>query len=74
MIENRPITFGEALSLGYKKADMQYQLGYVRRRNFDLNEARLHVAGGHRKGELYALAPCYNTSRFCLRVYLKKED
>ena len=30
------------------------------------------VAQGKRKGQLYVLRPCYNTSRYCFRQYLKK--
>ena len=66
----------EAYANGYRLADCQYQNGYVsRKRDIDMIEPdkiRVYEAGGKRKGQLYVLRPCFNTSRYCFRQYLTK--
>lgn len=49
------------------------QAGYVSRRDFDFDEQEVHIAKGRRKGEMYILAPCYYSSRFCQRMYFRGE-
>ncbi len=66
------MTYKEALENGYKDAGFTYQRGYISRRKFDLATAECHEAGGRRKGQLYVLCPCYNSSKYCLRMYLAK--
>lgn len=67
------MTFAEARKQGYICGDTTYTQGYISRRAFDIDKARIHVAGGSRKGQLFVLIPCYNSTRFCLRQYLKKD-
>lgn len=66
----------EAYENGYRLADCQYQNGYVSRKcDIDMIEPekiRVYEAGGKRKGQLYVLRPCFNTSRYCFRQYLTK--
>lgn len=40
----------------------------------DPEDLKLYAAGGNRRGMIYALAPAYNTTRYCLRFYLERED
>lgn len=65
------MTVRELLNMGYTKADMQYTRGYVSRKQDDML-AEVHEAGGSRKGEYYALIPCYTSSKYCFRQYFKK--
>ena len=66
------MTVQELLDMGYHKADMQYTKGYVSRKQDDML-AEVHEAGGNRKGEYYALVPCFSSSRYCFRQYFKKD-
>lgn len=61
----------EALDNGYKMADMKFQLGYVSRK-VNREEQKVHVACGKRKGQLYVLVPCFESTRYCYRLYLEK--
>lgn len=69
-----PATYGQALEMGYEKADMRRMRGYVKRRDWNELEAPIHVAGGKRSGQLYYVGPCYDTSWYCYRYYLMKKE
>lgn len=66
------MTYGEAISLGYREGDRKYSRGYVSR--LEENSACLPVkrAGkrGTRAGQLYVERPCYNTTQYHIRQYL----
>ena len=48
------------------------QAGYCTRRG-DREKSIVFIAGkGKRAGQLYDLAPCFDTTRYCYRVWLKK--
>lgn len=68
-----PRTYAEARKLGYKDADKQYQRGYISRKT-NLFEQPVLIAGGKRKGQLYILVPCFRTTRYCMRMYLKNPN
>lgn len=61
----------EALEQGYKMADMKYQRGYVSRKT-NREEQKVQVAGGSRKGQLYVLVPCFESTQYCYRLYLTR--
>lgn len=67
------MTYCEALIAGWKPADTKWTVGYVSRKSFCLDEAVCHEAGGTRKGQLYILAPSWDSTQFCYRHYLTKE-
>lgn len=60
----------QATEAGYKLGDYRRQRGYVSRK--PANDRAVFVAGGNRAGELYYLAPCFDSSQYCWRVYLYK--
>lgn len=72
-LHKRPLTMGDAFDIGYSIAFSAYQNGYVSRKK-DPADFLLQAAGGKRRGMIYALAPAFNTSRYCLRHYLIRED
>lgn len=52
--------------------DTKYQRGYKARRNYQAeNEEVLFVpaTSKRRRGQAYILAPRYNTTRYCTRIY-----
>lgn len=52
--------------------DTKYQRGYKARRNYQAeNEEVLFVpaTSKRRRGQAYILAPRYNTTRYCIRIY-----
>lgn len=61
----------EALEQGYKMEDMKYQRGYVSRKT-NREEQKVHIAGGNRKGQLYVLVPCFESTQYCYRLYLTR--
>lgn len=67
------MTYQDAIKAGYKPGSTKYQRGYISRRAVaEMQPVR--TAGGRRKGQLYALFPCYTSTRYCIRQYLIKED
>ncbi len=69
-----PLTLKKALALGYTLAGSQRQRGYVSRKHTDHTNDELQVAGGSRKGQLYYLKPCHDSSQYCWRQYLVAPD
>ena len=67
------MTLQEAFDNGYKLGDRKYQRGYVTRKLSNFAELEVFVARGRRKNELYALLPCFGSTRYCYRQYLYKE-
>lgn len=65
------MTYADAIAAGYRDADRRYQRGYLSRKT-DPNAAPVQVAGGHRKGDLYVLRPCYHSTNYCIRQYLRR--
>lgn len=65
------MTVAELMLKGYKVADVKYQRGYIRRKNFDFCNSEIMTAGGSRKGQFYVLIPCMESTRYCKRVYFK---
>lgn len=64
----------EALEQGWRPADTKYTRRYVSRTKFELDEAECHEGKGRRKGQLYILAPCWESTTYCYRHYLKKGE
>jgi len=56
------------LNNGYKLHHTSYRRGYVTRKHRDM--ANVNVLQG--RDGIYYLGPAYNSTRFCVRVYLKK--
>lgn len=55
-----------------KITDTKYQKGYKARRNYRIeNEEVLFVpqTSKRRRGQAYVLAPRYDTTRYCTRIY-----
>lgn len=63
-------TLGEAIAAGYTRGDAAYQRGYVSRKAMPDENRPVFVAGGRRKGQLYYLAPCADSTQYCYRIYL----
>lgn len=62
----------EALAAGYEETgDITFQAGYVSRRTDPL-KGRVYQGASCRKGQLFYLAPCRKSTRYCYRVYLQK--
>lgn len=66
-------TLKEALENGYELADRKLTRGYVSVKA-DPNEAWIYTADGYRSGEPYVLLHNPNSTRFCIRQYLKKKE
>lgn len=72
-INNKKVgTLGEFLKNGWSVADFKYQRGYMSRKSVVYDDAVYIVEHGRRKGEYFALRPCYISTRYCFRVYLTK--
>ena len=66
-----PRTLYDALSEGYEVVDCSLQRGYVSRK-VTIKDCVIKVAGGKRKGQIYALVPSYRSTQYCRRFYLRK--
>jgi len=65
-------TLRDYQSMGYVLSDdITYQSGYVSRKA-DMSKQIVYEAKGSRKGQFYVLAPCFKSTRYCYRQYLKK--
>lgn len=68
---NYPKTLAEAQAKGWSYAGWAWTRGYVSRKGHrNANEIRTIPAGGSRKGLIYFLAPSWDSTQFCQRVYL----
>lgn len=65
------MTYKEALEAGYKVYTIRWTAGYVSRK---ADTDTLPVEYAPRKKMLYVDMPSWQSSRFCQRVYLKKEE
>lgn len=65
------MTYKEAREAGYIDGDMKYTAGYISRKT-NIDNQPVKVAGGSRKGQLYILVPCWHSTTYCFRLYLKK--
>ena len=66
-----PKTYEDALAQGYTNSFTSLQRGYVSRK-MDAATAPVMVASGNRKGQLYVILPCWQSSQYCIRQYLSK--
>lgn len=66
-------TLADAREMGYTESgEIRRQAGYVSRRG-DIEKSIVYIAGrGKKQGQFYYLAPCFDSTRYCLRVYLAK--
>lgn len=65
------MTLRQALDKGYTMGDTAYFRGYVSRKiNPDCQPVK--TAGGRRAGELYVELPCWQSSQYAIRQYLRK--
>ena len=64
----------DAIKYGYKPYELRTQKGYCTRKERDTDEIEVHFAEGNRKGEPYYLQPSFRSTRYCFRIYLRKED
>lgn len=57
----------------YIITDTKYERGYLSRKtiNQSILEKELHFAGGKRKGCAYVYEPCFHSSNYIFRYYLK---
>ena len=67
------MTLHEALLNGYKVREYKYQRGYVSRK-INLANQPVLTGKGYRKNQLYVLIPCFTSTQYCFRAYLKKDD
>ena len=72
-IETVPETLGAALESGnYILWDIKYAPGYISRKT-DPETQKIKVAAGTRRGWIYVDIPCYDSTRFHYRQYLKRK-
>ena len=58
----------------FEITDIKLERGYVSRKKdieIPYEDHVLHMAGGRRKGQLFIYLPCYYSSQYCHRAYLK---
>lgn len=65
------MTVEQARKEGYIEYDTSYTKGYLSHKT-DIENQQMKVAGGNRKGEFYYEKPCYHSSRYHYRVYMKQ--
>lgn len=54
--------------------DMKLERGYISRKKdimIPYEDHQLYTASGKRKGDFFIYLPCYYSSRYCYRAYLK---
>lgn len=54
--------------------DIKLERGYVsRKKDIEIayEDHQIHIAGGRRKGEIFIYLPCYYSSQYCHRAYIK---
>ena len=68
----------EARRAGYvESGECSYQNGYISRKaeRRTVTDNRVYIAGkGKQSGKLFYLMPAYNSTRYCMRVYLTKAE
>ena len=66
-------TLADAREMGYTESgEKTKQSGYISRRG-DIENSIVYIAGkGKRSGQLYYLAPAYDSTFYCWRVWLTK--
>lgn len=65
--------YSDYLNEGWTFGDIKKQRGYVSRvLTYTGEEAVYTVTHGKRKGQIFVLYPSYESTRYCLRVYLTK--
>ena len=75
-INNKEVgTLKEFYDRGYRRVEAtSYQKGYVSRKPEFQNPAAIPIyrGRGSRNGQYFYLSPLYNSTRYCLRVYISK--
>lgn len=67
--------YSDYLNDNYTFGDIKKQRGYVSRKLTCIGDNPVYsVTSGKRKGEVFVLYPSYNSTRYCLRVYLTKPE
>ena len=66
-------TLKDAFKDGYRLCEIKTQKGYCTRKKRLPEQIEVFFAGGNRKGQLYYLMPSLISTRYCLRMYLRKE-
>ena len=64
----------DAFKQGYREYDRKFTLGYTSRKPMRPENKQVYTAGGSRKGELYYMAPCWKSTIYCYRVYIRKAE
>lgn len=69
-----PLTLRDAMDMGYAlTGELSYQVGYVSRKSKVNDETAVYIAGrGERAGQLFILTPCFTSTRYCFRQYLRR--
>lgn len=67
------LTLAEAREYGFSETgEKSLEAGYVSRRG-NIENSIVYIAGkGRRAGQFYYLAPNYETTRYCWRVYIAR--
>ena len=58
----------------FEITDTTFERGYVSRKKYieiPYEDHVIYMAGGKRKGQLYIYLPCFYSSQYCHRAYLK---
>lgn len=71
----QPLNLRDAREMGFTETgEMTREVGYVSRRG-NPDFSIVYIAGkGKRAGQFYYLAPCYDTTRYCWRVYIARRE
>lgn len=67
-------TLKDAFEEGYRPYEIKTQKGYCTRKKRLPEQIEVFFAEGNRKGQPYYFEPCYFSTRYCYRMYLRKED
>ena len=71
-MENALVTVADYLAAGWVEGEATRQRGYVSRKSFSSADQVVRVAGGSRKGQLYYIAPAWDSTTYSYRQYLYK--
>ena len=54
--------------------DIKLERGYISRKKdieMPYEDHQIHIASGRRKGDIFIYLPCYYSSQYCHRAYIK---
>ena len=72
---NNPIVgnYQQYLEDGYEISDVKCQRGYVSRKNIPNCDIPVYIVNrGKRTGDVFIIRPCFSSTLFCYRLYLRK--